>query len=97
MVTIDYGGVSTKFMIILTIELGIWVIRACRGLYSSLLPPKLQRRGLVFEFEFGDCGACIMGYNGAYMMGYFGIEPYEHVPISYGVVTLFKAIGYCRL
>ena len=22
---------------------------------------------------------------------------YEHVPISYGVVTLFKANGYCRL
>ena len=29
MVTIDYDGVSTKLMIILIIELGIWVIRAC--------------------------------------------------------------------
>ena len=29
MVTIDYDGVSTHLMIILMIELGIWVIRAC--------------------------------------------------------------------
>ena len=29
MVTVDYDGVSTKLMIILMIELGIWVIRAC--------------------------------------------------------------------
>ena len=29
MVTIDYDGVSTKFMIILMIELGIRVILAC--------------------------------------------------------------------
>ena len=29
MVTIDYGGVSKKMMIILMIELGILVIRAC--------------------------------------------------------------------
>ena len=29
MVTIDSDGVSTKFIIILMIELGKWVIRAC--------------------------------------------------------------------
>ena len=29
MVTVDYDGVSTKLMIILMIELGIWVILAC--------------------------------------------------------------------
>ena len=28
MVTIDYDGFSTKLMIILMIDLGIWVIRA---------------------------------------------------------------------
>ena len=27
--TVDYDGVSTKMMIILMIELGIWVKRAC--------------------------------------------------------------------
>ena len=35
MVTIDYDGVSTKFMIILMIELGIWVIRACANFIRS--------------------------------------------------------------
>ena len=29
MVAVDYDGVSTKLMIILMIELGIWVVRAC--------------------------------------------------------------------
>ena len=29
MVTVDYDGVSTHLMIILMIELGVWVIRAC--------------------------------------------------------------------
>ena len=57
MVTIDYDGFSTKLMIILMIEFGIWVILACPNFIRSgdtfggkwLLPPKLQRRGLVFK------------------------------------------------
>ena len=40
MVTVDYDGVSTKLMIILMIELGIWVIRAC---------PNFIRSGHTFE------------------------------------------------
>ena len=35
MVTTDYDGVSTKLMIILMIELGIWVIRACANFIRS--------------------------------------------------------------
>ena len=35
MVTIDYGGVSTKFMIILMIEFGIWVILATGNVIRS--------------------------------------------------------------
>ena len=35
MVTIDYDGVSTKLMIILMIELGIWVILACPNFIRS--------------------------------------------------------------
>ena len=34
------------------------------GRSVGLLPPKLQRRGLVFKTE--------VGYYGAYMMGYYG-------------------------
>ena len=40
MVTVDYDGVSTKLMIILMIELGIWVILAC---------PNFIRSGHTFE------------------------------------------------
>ena len=50
MVTVDYDGVSTKLMIILMIELGIWVILAC---------PNFIRSGLE-----NICGAtCISGAN----------------------------------
>ena len=35
MVTTDYDGVSTHLMIILMIELGIWVIRACANFIRS--------------------------------------------------------------
>ena len=35
MVTVDYDGVSTKLMIILMIELGIWVILACVNFIRS--------------------------------------------------------------
>ena len=31
---------------------------------NDLLPPKLQRRGLVFKCKMGYYGACMMGYNG---------------------------------
>ena len=44
------------------------------GKYSidrNLLPPKLQRRGLVFKGKMGYYGACMMGYYGAWMMGYY--------------------------
>ena len=44
-----------------------------------LLPPKLQRRGLVFEwylvtmdYGVGYYGTCMVGYNGACIMGYYG-------------------------
>ena len=54
MVTVDYDGVSTKLMIILMIELGIWVIRAC---------PNFIRSGPTFQGKwFGYYGACVMGY-----------------------------------
>ena len=35
MVTVDYDGVSTKLMIILMIELGIWVILASGNFIQS--------------------------------------------------------------
>ena len=35
MVTVDYDGVSTKLMIILMIELGIWVIRVSGNFIRS--------------------------------------------------------------
>ena len=35
MVTVDYDGVSTKLMIILMIELGIWVILECPNFIQS--------------------------------------------------------------
>ena len=52
----DDDDVSTKSITIFIIELGIWVIRASGNFGCSvpffdscrLLPPKLQRRGLVF-------------------------------------------------
>ena len=37
MVTTDYDGVSTKLMIILMIELGIWVIRACANFIRGVV------------------------------------------------------------
>ena len=35
MVAVDYDGVSTKLMIILMIERGIWVILACANIIQS--------------------------------------------------------------
>ena len=78
-----------------------------------LLPPKLQRRGLVFKRKLVTMervwwvtmehvwwvtmieseGLLICVYEWVTLV--YG--SYEHVPISYGVVTLLKANGYCRL
>ena len=87
----------------------------------QLLPPKLQRRGLVFKRKLVTMervwwvtmervwwvtmehvwwvtmieseGLLICVYEWVTLV--YG--SYEHVPISYGVVTLLKANGYCRL
>ena len=41
----------------------------------------------------GYCGACIMGYYEARRMVTLVYGSHEHVPISYGVVTLLEANG----
>ena len=53
------------------------------------LPPKLQRRGLVFERKL------VTMEREEWVTLVYG--SYEHVPISYGVVTLLEANGYYRL
>ena len=69
------------------------------------MPPKLQRRGLVFERKLVTMervlwvttivleGLLICVYEWVTLV--YG--SYEHVPISYGVVPLFKANGFYRL
>ena len=80
---------------------------------ANLLPPKLQRRGLVFKRKLVtmervwwvtmehvwwvtmiESEGLLICVNEWVTLVY---GSYEHVPISYGVVTLLKANGYCRL
>ena len=60
MVTIDYDGVSTHLMIILMIELGIWVIRACANFIRRGDTFQGKWSGLVYFFGdvYIDKGRC---------------------------------------
>ena len=44
----------------------------CPICLAKLLPPKLQRRGLVFLVNWLLCSVCDVGYYGACVMGYYG-------------------------
>ena len=51
--------------------------------------------GYYGSFVIGYYGSLVVGYYGSFVMGYYGYymslvyDPYEHVPISYGVGDVF--------
>ena len=59
MVTIDYDGVSTKLMIILMIELGIWVISVTNSSYGLIFVKIRAKYGRIFSKNTSEIRAKI--------------------------------------